>query len=369
MTADDYRDEQVRKIRTGNTQVDFILSKCGNDDLCVVEAIQKLSKNETQEIVLGVIDEILDVFQKSELICHEYGHHIGEFLLGYSNGNVTKAYTLATAKCGGAQYHGIVENYFLAGFFFGNLDLENLEIEKACDILSTDPQSIVRLDCAHGFGHGLVKVLNFNISSSVQKCDEFKTILEKDACYRGIFMENEIQIFEKKGGVFDENDLLYPCNIMKDDVAPACYHYHTYSILQKHQFSMKNAFGECDKIMPEKFIKACYYGIGVKVRHANIHLSSDKIVSICQVGEPKYHSFCVAGGAGLMAKQTGTDEALEYCNSVPDDFQIECYKAVGRLIIFNSSTTKEIHEKCSIIEKSEHFEACAEANLEDRVEL
>jgi hypothetical protein len=39
------------------------------------------------------------------------------------------------------------------------------------------------------------------------------------------------------------------------------------------------------------------------------------------------------------------------------------------MIIFNSSTINEVHEKCSIIEKTEHFEACTEANLEDRVEL
>ncbi len=369
MTGEEYRDEQIRKIRTGNTHADFILSKCGNDDMCVVEAIQKLSKSETQEIVLEVIDELLDVFQTTELICHKYAHHIGKFLLGYSNGNLTKALTLASGKCGGAQYHGIVENYFLTGFFSGNLKLENLQISDSCDILSNNPRTIVRVDCAHGFGHGLFKVLNFNISSSVLKCDEFKTILERDACYRGIFMENQIQILGKTGGVFDENDILYPCNILSGDEASACYHYHTSHILRQHQFSLNKAFSECSKIIPEKFVKACYYGIGVKVRAANLNLSSDKIISKCQVGEPKYHSFCVAGGAGYMAKQIGTDEALEYCKSVPNDFQIECYKAVGRMIILNSSTTNEIHEKCSIIEKSDHFEACTEANLEERAEL
>ena len=108
MTYDQYIDEQIRESKTGNVYADNILSLCGNDEHCTVESLQKLSQNEKQEIVLITIDDLLDVFQKSELICHQHAHHIGEFLLGYFNANLTKALSLASGKCGGAMYHGIV---------------------------------------------------------------------------------------------------------------------------------------------------------------------------------------------------------------------------------------------------------------------
>jgi len=368
MTSEEFRDEQIRKIKTGNTHADAILSSCGNDDHCTAESIQKLSKVEKQEIVLTVIDEILDELQLSELICHKYAHHIGKFLLEYANGNLTKAFTLASGKCGGAQYHGIVENYFLAGIFFGNLKLEDLQISDSCDILSNNPQSMVRVDCAHGFGHGLLKAYNYDIFSTLQKCDEFKTIIERDACHKGVFMENQIQILENKGGVFDEHDIFYPCNIMSDEIASACYEYQAYYILRQN-FDIEKSLSECDKILPEKFVKTCYYGMGTQARGFNIFQSSNKFVSNCQMGDPKYQSFCVAGGAGLMAKQVGIDKALEFCESVPEYFQVECYKAVGRNIHLNYATIQERQEQCSVIESLEYYDVCINANVDERAEL
>jgi len=369
MTYDQYIDEQIRESRTGNVYADTILSSCGNDEHCTVESLQKLSRNEKQEIILITIDNLLDVFQKSELICHQHAHHMGEFLLGYFNANLTKALSLASGKCGGAMYHGIVENYFLAGIFSGSMKLENLDVSNSCDILNNNPRSLVRIDCSHGFGHGLFKAYNYDISSTLLKCDEFRTNLEKDACYRGVFMENQIQNLEYKAGVFDEHDIFYPCNTISDEKASACYHYQTHYILRQHQLSLEKGLSECDKILPEKFVKTCYYGMGVQSRGMNMLTSPNQFVSSCQTGNPKYQSYCVAGGAGVIAKQIGPDKGLEFCESVPDDFKVECYKAVGRLIHLLFSTIQEIHEECSVIENVEYYDVCVNANPDDRTEL
>ena len=84
-SPEEYRDEQIRKIKTGNTHADAILSSCGNNALCAAGSIQKLSKVEKQEIVLTVIDELLDEFQRSELICWNLSRPIGEFLFVYAD--------------------------------------------------------------------------------------------------------------------------------------------------------------------------------------------------------------------------------------------------------------------------------------------
>ncbi|MGI0056842.1 MAG: hypothetical protein ACREAK_05655 [Nitrosarchaeum sp.] len=369
MTYDQYIDEQIRESKTGNVYADSILSLCGNDEHCTVESLQKLSQNEKQEIVLITVDNLLDVFQKSELICHKHAHHIGEFLLGYFNANLTKALSSASGKCGGAIYHGIVENYFLAGIFSGSLKLGNLDVSNSCDILNNNPQSLDRIDCSHGFGHGLLKAYNYDISSTLLKCEEFRTNLERDACYKGVFMENQIQFFENKAGVFDEHDIFYPCNTFSDEKASACYHYQAYYILRQHQLSLEKGLSECDKILPEKFVKTCYYGMGAQARGMNILASSNQFVSSCQMGDPKYQSYCVAGGATLMAKQIGADEALQFCESVPENFNVECYKAVGRYLHLYFSTSQEIQEKCSVIENVEYYDMCLNVNVEERSEL
>jgi len=369
MTYDEFIDEEIRKSKTGNLYADNILSTCGNDEHCTVESLQKLSQNEDQEILLVTVDNLLEVFEQSELICHHQAHHIGEFMLGYFDANLTKALSLASAKCGGAMYHGIIENYFLAGMFSEKLKLENLDLTKSCDFLNENPQSLVRIDCSHGFGHGLFKAYNYDIASTLQKCDEFRTNLERDACYRGVFMENQIQNFENKGGVFDEDDIFYPCNTLSDEKASACYHYQTNYILRQNQLSLQKGLGECDKILPEKFVKTCYYGMGAQSRGMNILASSSQFVASCQTGDPKYQTYCVAGGAGVMAKQVGPDEALQFCDSVPEDFKAECYKAVGRYLHLYLSTSQEIQERCSVLENVEHYDTCVNVNLEERSEL
>ena len=369
MTYEEFTDQQIRESRTGNGHVDPILSSCGNDEHCIVESLQKLSQIENQEIVLTAVDDLLNIFKKTELICHAKAHHIGEFLLEYFDRNMTKALSLVSGKCGGALYHGIIEYYFISGIFLENLKLENLEISNSCDILNNDPQSIIRLDCSHGFGHGLFKAYNYDISSTLLKCDEFRTNPERYACYKGVFMENQIQLFENNAGVFDEHDIFYPCNILSDEKASACYHYHAYYILIQHQWSIEKGLSECDKISPEKFVKTCYYGIGVQAKGRNILASSNQFVLSCQLGDPKYQSYCVAGGASIMAKQIGPDEALQFCESVPEDFKAECYKTVGRYIHLYLSTRQEIQEKCSVIENVEYYDICVNVNLEERSEL
>jgi len=89
----------------------------------------------------------------------------------------------------------------------------------------------------------------------------------------------------------------------------------------------------------------------------------------CQLGDPKYQSYCVAGGASIMAKQIGPDEALQFCESVPEDFKAECYKTVGRYIHLYLSTRQEIQEKCSVIENVEYYDICVNVNLEEKSEL
>ena len=61
---------------------------------------------------------------------------------------------------------------------------------KACDELVDVSYSHIRLECAHGVGHGLTMGYYYDIFTSVKKCDLFEDELAQRSCVEGAVMEN-----------------------------------------------------------------------------------------------------------------------------------------------------------------------------------
>jgi len=239
-TGEQVIDEQLRKIEFDNQYAQEIIFKCGRDEHCTVEELQALARNENQQVVLEIIDDILSAYLEVGFYCHAQGHHLGEFFYGYLE-NLTQALFLANLKCGGSVYHGIIENYFVSEVFFGKSPNE-FTIINICDILGDYPSSLMRTDCAHGLGHGITKVLDFDVFTSVKRCDELKTEVEREACYQGVFMENMVENYYTGGGTYDKDDILFPCNKMDYKYADDCYLFHTTRILNEKNNSVEYMF-------------------------------------------------------------------------------------------------------------------------------
>ena len=109
LTHEEFIEKQLQYVQIENQHAKEILSKCGIDDFCLLEALQNMRQKETRETILGTIDEILSAYLEIDYYCHRQGHHIGEFVYGYI-GNVTLALESTNIKCGGSVYHGIIEN-------------------------------------------------------------------------------------------------------------------------------------------------------------------------------------------------------------------------------------------------------------------
>lgn len=356
VSAKEHRQEQIKQAKIENPHVKEIISSCGVDEHCTVDSFQKLSKTEDEKIILSAIDDYLSVFQGSEYDCHHMAHHIGEFLLAYSNGNLSKALLTGSQKCGGALYHGIVENYLVSGTLLKKVKLDELKISNLCDSVNANPESQIRLECSHGFGHGFFKVYNFDIQKSVNKCDDFITNLERTACYNGIFMENQIQYYQYGEGVFDSEDILFPCNELDEQKSPSCYSYQAFHILSQSKFSIKQALSECDKIPQMESIKACYSGVGIQGMAMKKNVND--FVSLCQTGKPEFQEFCIVGGTNYLVDQIGTSKAITLCESVPEVFVPSCYNSVIVYInrLYDSST--DLEQQCAKINHQEYYVKC-----------
>jgi len=87
-----------------------IFSKCKQDDECTIEYMQKISKTHDRQIVLDTIHDLITIYDAEDFYCHPIAHHLGEFLLGYVNGDMAEAAKFIDSRCASGVLHGITEN-------------------------------------------------------------------------------------------------------------------------------------------------------------------------------------------------------------------------------------------------------------------
>jgi len=361
MTRDEFLDEKIRASKIDNPIANKILSKCGIDDHCVVEQLQDFSIYENQEMVLSAFSEILSVYDKSDFYCHHQAHRLGMFLYDVI-GNLQESLLHADQRCGGAVFHGIVQNYLTTQVLVDDKNLNNIDITQICSNYD-NTYSLQRWQCLHGLGHGLTEMYGYDVSTAVNRCDEFDSRLEQLSCSKGVFMENIMEFMRIDSGAFNDNDIFFPCNAVQEKYAPSCYHYQASYILLKKD-SLSDSFKECDRILPQEFVKYCYYGMGRELT-AFAFQDKDNAISKCIGEQFEYPSFCLAGILLTFVNNRGTDEGFEFCSMIPDEYKFECYDGIGKWILMKHSDDKDRKDECSKATNPEYTEICNNASLED----
>ena len=87
-------DEKLRNFETNNPNADKILSQCGSDKHCAVEALSDLATNEPQPVVLEALSDITTAYNDLGYYCHGAAHHLGMFVFGLTQ-NMTEALEFA----------------------------------------------------------------------------------------------------------------------------------------------------------------------------------------------------------------------------------------------------------------------------------
>jgi len=338
-----------------------IFSECGQNIDCTINSLRKISGDQDKKVVIQTFNDLISEYVKIEKYCHANAHHLSHFFYGYI-GNVTEAISYVDRKCGGALYHGIVEQYFITQKL-NSVSPDDIKISKICPE-SSMRFDVDRLECIHGIGHGLFEVYDFHVPDSLNRCNELESEVEQQRCGSGIFMKNQIEYNEKKEGFFDENDIFYPCNIIEEKYAAYCYNYQSSYILSKTNFSIPQSFTYCHSITPEKFVKFCYEGIG---RQMSLAVFNDMNLGeiFCSYGQSSYQQYCHRGIAISFADHRNMEEAFQYCKIIPDNSKLECYSELGKWLGQIDSSKQFREEKCSMAENQEYQDICTSARTED----
>ena len=356
---------KVASISVNNENAKKIVLKClDEDEHCVVKEMEILSKNGDSDKVLATIGDITAIYQELEIDCHVQAHHLGEFLYGYTS-NLTLALHSSNKSCGGAIYHGVMQNYFASEILLEDSNPEDLRTNIICADISDYPYSEVRTQCAHGVGHGLAVAYDYDIFTAVKRCDEFEDDMAQRFCNNGVFMQNTLEFLDNSGGgLFDENDLLFPCNVVEEKYSAYCYQYQPSYFLSRMYYSMSEGFAQCDKIVSEDDRKDCYYGMGMIIS-VIFFKNSDHAITQCKKGDPNFQTFCMVGAVYMIANNFRGDRALEFCKVLEENFKHDCYDTVGRWIHTIHPTNEEIQKSCSKAEDQKFYDVCINAEPKD----
>lgn len=345
-----------------SNQAQAIIESCKTDMHCAMEKLDEVSKTSSKDEVVSVFATLITSYDK-QLPCHETGHHLGMWFYGYM-GNLTESLQYAEQQCGGAVYHGIIQNHLLTKKFQGVLPV-NIPISDICQTRSENHLSIQEWQCIHGVGHGLSNLYDYDVFSALERCEEFLPGLQQISCSKGIFMQNVVEFFETKGGFFDEKNVFSPCSGVDEKYMPQCYHYHTTYFLINSNGHVKTAFDLCDKITPKEMVRYCYYGMGRQMS-ANIENSVERAVSLCTVGaNPQYHSDCLSGMVMTMVNVNDNPSVgFEFCKLLPTQYKKDCYESLGKWVLMINPSKEFREQQCSKADTKENSNICINANFD-----
>src|SRR3989344_3897943 len=213
----------------------------------------------------GILDSIEEVWPK----CHSEGHDVGRIIF-----DRVEDIGLGLRVCADGCYSGCMHGVLMEAFTGledpndpeGHIEPEKLVslMDTICYKTDTMQSSYSEGDCAHGIGHALMVLADYDIPTSMEYCDSFDSTAMDYYCATGAYMEyvNTHDPADAK-----EKSLLYPCDV--DPYPAACARYKMVHVVRRH-YQTKGKLSElvavCENLKGH-YRLGCFPGLG------NGHLS------------------------------------------------------------------------------------------------
>ena len=270
--------------------------------------------------------------------CHQSAHSAGRFAYEVFDAD---AFRTCSAECHSGCYHGATESYFRD---HGTANLaEDLAI-----ICSSGLNPFLSHQCFHGVGHGLMAFSDYELFEALANCDLLPEGAE--SCYSGVYMENVVGGLAPTIGHFTDylsDDPHFPCNIVPDKYADACYYYQTSRMVQLFNNDFSRISETCSEAGQE-YQRSCFQSMGRDVGGTN---QLDNVGSIrdCQeapFGDPRI--WCLDGAVqNTFWDPSGQDVALEFCLLLQDEVEkAACYETIFRRAPLVLESSSDLEEFC-----------------------
>jgi hypothetical protein len=170
--------------------------------------------------------------------CHDLTHVIGR-AAGQKYRNVARAYRDGDRFCGSGYFHGVVEE--IVGSSGGRLDANQV----CAELRSHKPRSVDHFNCAHGLGHGFMRVRDDAVRAALRDCDRLRSGFERENCYAGVFMQNVMNESSGDSQLLDPDRPLSTCDRLPSRYGEACLERQVLYALERTRGDFRGVFGLC----------------------------------------------------------------------------------------------------------------------------
>jgi hypothetical protein len=293
-------------------------------------------------------------------VCHQFTHDLG-YVAYEIDQDVAGVYAFCDHTCHSGCYHGVLQHFFQEQEI--QLDVhaaEDLQLKSLCDAKTSS--MLEYSECIHGLGHGLLYLTNFDFPVSLEFCDVFETVSDRENCYGGVFMEyyvwrQRFQLGYTEPGIdlshFENNtqleDVMYPCTILDEKYLQSCYSSQASYFYDYTDGDHQKVAELCADLEPQ-YQEGCFGVFGAD------QISSGQDMQVmaerCVAFSEKYVEACLSGIlSGSMTRfPQQVDRHISFCESLPEERKEFCYTQIIRIydsqIDSNSSILDQV---CSSI--------------------
>jgi hypothetical protein len=330
--------------------------ECGDDLACLEQALGNVAFEEGPEAALELFDRRLREDEAFAFQCHRVVHIIGSAALERAGGNVAQAFAHGSPTCASGYYHGILERAF------SGADSRAELARRARTLCRNDalrPFGYLHRQCNHGLGHGLMIQTGYDLPTALAVCAALPTRWDHLTCSNGVFMENADTRFGFRSRWLDDEDPLYPCEIVAQLDRRHCYARVPTQALRINGGSFADAALTCAGLAP-RWARYCFRGLG---RDA-VGFSYDRATTLSRCAAAgSGEGECLFGAARFVLDRTrelDRREAASLCVRAPPGARRACFAGIGSAVGLEHATDAARRRACARLTRA-YADPCARA--------
>lgn len=300
------------------------LQQClgGNQDTyaCWDKVIKESTDTAELESVFRAVRYAREQDSRIENRCHQLMHSVGAAVYSKTK-DMTKALHICVDDCTFGCHHAAVAKALSSQNDQSHTSLKSLQ--KKTISLCSNLDDTLKTNCAHGFGHALMIMSDFDETESIKTCEMSEEKLVRYNCYQGVYMET----FGPRNKKFSFDPKKPNAHCETDDIERAreCYQYLA-PVWISH-FGLQESIKKC-MMMSEAHAKSCVRGAMLIAYHDD--QPAEIGIQWCEKQEKSVLPWCIEGFVhASIIHHHSKDEAYTICKALgSDELRLFCRDTV-----------------------------------------
>lgn len=277
---------------------------------------------------------IRQVVESQFPFCHTEGHDLGKLIFSKLR-DVGASLESCADACTSGCMHGVLMEFFTdSSSMAGSEHHDHSAQLTAAEVASRIPTfcetaAVTRMyragDCAHGVGHAVMFLSNYDIPAGIELCDRFPSYALRYYCATGAYMESRNHPDARWD--YPQRGPFYPCD--RAVYPAACFRYVMLNTIRWHhpRGGTLDLQRQC-ATLTGKYRLGCFHGLGFA--HLSQLLRGTKtLAEVCGFGTRDDQTVCLEGAMERLGRFTPV-LAAERCESLTDWRRGVCQKAASR---------------------------------------